>query len=110
MGRNRPASSDLQAPGNRSVVKLGTIVHFSSPSFHKWDKMGRTLRNQRNPPMARKLDLNALLLFFEVVNARSITSAAKKLEIPKSTISRKLMFLEDQLGAVLLRKAAASWR
>ena len=54
--------------------------------------------------MTRKLDLNALLLFFEVVNARSISSAAKKLEIPKSTISRKLMFLEDQLGAVLFKK------
>ncbi|MGY3369830.1 LysR family transcriptional regulator for bpeEF and oprC [Bradyrhizobium sp. GM2.4] len=54
--------------------------------------------------MARKLDLNALLLFFEVVNARSISSASKKLDIPKSTISRKLMFLEDQLGAVLFKK------
>lgn len=54
--------------------------------------------------MAKKLDLNALLLFFEVVNARSITSASKKLEIPKSTVSRKLMFLEDQLGAVLFKK------
>jgi LysR family transcriptional regulator for bpeEF and oprC len=54
--------------------------------------------------VARKLDLNALLLFFEVVNARSISSASKRLDIPKSTISRKLMFLEDQLGAVLFKK------
>ncbi len=54
--------------------------------------------------MARKLDLNALLLFFEVVNARSISGASKKLDIPKSTISRKLMFLEDQLSAVLFKK------
>ncbi len=54
--------------------------------------------------MTRKLDLNALLLFFEVVNARSIGSASKKLDIPKSTVSRKLMFLEDQLGAVLFKK------
>ena len=38
----------------------------------------------------RKLDLNALVLFYEVVNAQSITAAAKKLGIPKSTISRKL--------------------
>lgn len=54
--------------------------------------------------MTRKLDLNALLLFFEVVNARSISSASRKLDIPKSTVSRKLMFLEDQLGAVLFKK------
>jgi DNA-binding transcriptional LysR family regulator len=56
--------------------------------------------------VTRKLDLNALLLFFEVVNARSISSASKKLDIPKSTVSRKLMFLEDQVGAVLFKKGA----
>jgi DNA-binding transcriptional LysR family regulator len=56
--------------------------------------------------VTRKLDLNALLLFFEVVNARSISGASKKLDIPKSTISRKLMFLEDQIGAILFRKGA----
>lgn len=56
--------------------------------------------------MARKLDLNALLLFFEVTNARSISAAAKKLGIPKSTISRKIQFLEDQTGAVLFRKGS----
>jgi hypothetical protein len=58
--------------------------------------------------VTRKLDLNALLLFFEVVNARSISSASKKLDILKSTVSRKLMFLEDQLGAILFKKGAAS--
>ena len=56
--------------------------------------------------VTRKLDLNALLLFFEVVNARSIHSASKKLDVPKSTVSRKLMFLEDQVGAVLFKKGA----
>ena len=56
------------------------------------------------PAVTRKLDLNALLLFFEVVNTGSISSASKKLGIPKSTVSRKLMFLEDQAGAVLFKK------
>ena len=56
--------------------------------------------------MPRKLDLNALLLFFEVTNARSISAAAKKLGIPKSTISRKIQFLEDQTGATLFRKGS----
>jgi DNA-binding transcriptional LysR family regulator len=54
--------------------------------------------------MARKLDLNALLLFFEVVNAQSISGGARKLGLPKSTVSRKLAFLEDQLNAVLFKK------
>src|SRR5260370_34181612 len=61
-------------------------------------------RDRRAQFVTRKLDLNALLLFFETVNARSISSASKKLDIPKSTVSRKLMFLEDQIGAVLFKK------
>lgn len=54
--------------------------------------------------MPRKLDLNALLLFYETVSAESISSAARKLGSPKSTVSRKLSFLEDQVGAVLFKK------
>jgi len=61
-------------------------------------------RDRRAQFVTRKLDLNALLLFFEVVNAGSISRASKKLDIPKSTVSRKLMFLEDQLGAILFKK------
>ncbi len=54
--------------------------------------------------MNKKLDLNSLLLFYEVVNAQSITRAAQQLQLPKSTISRKLALLEQQLGAMLLKK------
>lgn len=56
--------------------------------------------------MTRKMDLNALVLFYEVVNAQSISKASRKLGIPKSTLSRKLSFLEDQAGAVLLKKGS----
>jgi DNA-binding transcriptional LysR family regulator len=48
--------------------------------------------------MTTKLDLNALVLFYEVVNAQSLTRAADRLRVPKSTISRKLSILEHQLG------------
>ena len=51
-----------------------------------------------------RLDLNSLVLFYEVVNAKSITRASEQLRIPKSTISRKLTALEERLGGVLLRK------
>jgi DNA-binding transcriptional LysR family regulator len=54
--------------------------------------------------MDKNLDLNSLLLFYEVVNAQSITRAAQQLRLPKSTISRKLTLLEQQLGAMLLKK------
>src|SRR5690606_11890167 len=51
----------------------------------------------RNAAMNTTLDLNSLLLFYQVVNAQSITRAAQQLRLPKSTISRKLTLLERQL-------------
>lgn len=50
-------------------------------------------------------DLNALLVFFEVVNHQSITKATRTLGQPKSTVSRKIKHLEDQVGAALLKRA-----
>lgn len=54
--------------------------------------------------MSDKLDLNSLQLFYDVVNAQSITRAAAGLGMPKSTISRKLTQLEQKVGTVLLKK------
>lgn len=50
------------------------------------------------------IDLNALLIFFEVVNSDSITKAARNLSLPKSTVSRKIQHLEDQVGSKLLKR------
>jgi DNA-binding transcriptional LysR family regulator len=50
------------------------------------------------------IDLNALLVFFEVVNAQSITKAARTLGLPKSTVSRKIQHLESQVGSPLLKR------
>jgi DNA-binding transcriptional LysR family regulator len=54
--------------------------------------------------MIDRLDLNSLRLYYEVVNAGSITRASDQLRMPKSTISRKLAQLEQDLGAILLKK------
>jgi DNA-binding transcriptional LysR family regulator len=54
--------------------------------------------------MSERLDLNSLRLFFDVVNARSMTRASALLRIPKSTISRRLALLEQHVGAILLKK------
>ena len=51
-----------------------------------------------------RLDLNALLLFYEVVNAESIRQASARLHVPKATLSRKLRQLEQTVGAVLLKR------
>jgi DNA-binding transcriptional LysR family regulator len=49
-------------------------------------------------------DLDALLVFGKVVEARSLSKAAALLGMPKSTVSRKLTKLESDLGIKLLRK------
>jgi len=49
-------------------------------------------------------NLDALLIFAKVVECRSLTKAAALLNMPKSTVSRKLSRLESELGLKLLRK------
>jgi DNA-binding transcriptional LysR family regulator len=50
------------------------------------------------------LDLNELVVFARVVDAGSFTAAAAALEMPKSTVSRKVTDLEARLGARLLQR------
>lgn len=49
-------------------------------------------------------DVDALLVFEKVVECRSLSKAAALLEMPKSTVSRKISKLESDLGIKLLRK------
>lgn len=50
-------------------------------------------------------DLNDVRLFTKAVEFGSLSSAAKTLGVPKSTASRSLARLEDQLGAALLQRS-----
>jgi DNA-binding transcriptional LysR family regulator len=50
------------------------------------------------------MDLNEMLVFARVVQAGSFTSAAAKLGMPKSTVSRKVSELEARLNARLLQR------
>ena len=54
------------------------------------------------------IDLNAMILFAKVVKAQSYTQAARELGIPKSTISRKISQIEEQLGVRLLQRNSRS--
>ena len=49
-------------------------------------------------------DVDALLVFGKVVECRSLSRAAALLDMPKSTVSRKINRLESDLGAKLLRR------
>ncbi len=53
-----------------------------------------------------RLDLNLFVLFLDVINCGSISQAALHLRMPKATLSRKLRQLEQQVGAVLVRRGA----
>ncbi len=55
-------------------------------------------------------DLNALLLFAKVVEANSFSQAARRLNMPISTVSRRIAELEDQLGLRLLERSTRSLR
>jgi DNA-binding transcriptional LysR family regulator len=53
---------------------------------------------------AERLDLNLLMLFLDIVNSGSISQTAARLHVPKATLSRKLRALEQQIGAVVLKR------
>ena len=70
--------------------------------------MQERLHRSGTPPSGRRelsdLDVNSMLLFYEVVNSGSINQATSLLGVPKSTISRKLRRLEQHVGSVLLKR------
>jgi len=50
------------------------------------------------------MDLDDIRIFTKVAEAGSFTKAAKTLDIPKSTVSRRVSELEDNLGSLLLQR------
>lgn len=50
------------------------------------------------------IDLNEMLIFAKVVDEGSFTGAANALDMPKSTVSRRIAQLEKRLGARLLHR------
>lgn len=51
------------------------------------------------------LDLNALMFFQEVVRSGSLSAACDRLDVPRSTLSRRLLQLEKDMGCLLLKKS-----
>jgi DNA-binding transcriptional LysR family regulator len=55
-------------------------------------------------------DLNSLAIFAKVVEANSFSKAARWLNMPVSTISRRIAELEDQLGVRLIERSTRRLR
>lgn len=55
--------------------------------------------------MSDALDLNALMMFHEVVKSGSLSAACERLDVPRSTLSRRLIQLEKEMGALLLKRS-----
>lgn len=56
------------------------------------------------------LDLNSLLIFAKVAEAKGFSEAARRLKMPISTVSRRIAELEDQLGVRLLERSTRNLR
>jgi DNA-binding transcriptional LysR family regulator len=52
------------------------------------------------------LDLNDVYYYAQVVEHRGITAAARALDVPKSSISRRILALEASLGARLIQRTS----
>jgi DNA-binding transcriptional LysR family regulator len=59
---------------------------------------------ERTVASIETIDLNHVAAFVQVVDAQSFTAAAKVLGIPKSSVSRAVTRLEQDLGVVLLQR------
>src|ERR1700682_5154564 len=55
-------------------------------------------------------DLNSLVIFAKVVEAKGFSEAARRLKIPISTVSRRIAELEDQLSVRLLERSTRNLR
>lgn len=55
-------------------------------------------------------DLNSLMIFAKVVEAKSFSEAARRLKMPTSTVSRRVADLEQQLGVRLIERSTRSLR
>lgn len=73
--------------------------------IHRDGRTGTTARRRSRIAAADTLNLNALLIFAKVAEAKSFSEGARRLRIPVSTVSRQVADLETQLGVRLLERS-----
>jgi DNA-binding transcriptional LysR family regulator len=60
--------------------------------------------------MDNRLDLNAVATFVRIVEAGSLSAAARALGMPKTTVSKRLAMLEASLGVTLITRTTRKLR
>lgn len=61
-------------------------------------------------PELERIDLNRAATFVRIVEAGGVTAAATRLKLPKSSVSRSLTRLEEELGAALILRGTRQLR
>src|SRR5690606_30644934 len=81
------------------LLKTKTVKkpHFELRYFHIW--------NNKKFMTSNTLYANDLILFAHIVEAGSFTGASERTGLPKSTLSRRLTDLENELGERLLQRS-----
>jgi len=60
--------------------------------------------------MDNRIDLNAVAIFVRIVETGSLSAAARTLQIPKTTVSKRLAVLEEALGLALITRTTRKLR
>lgn len=60
--------------------------------------------------MDNRVDLNAVAIFVRIVETGSLSAAARSLNIPKTTVSKRLADLEASLGVALITRTTRKMR
>lgn len=72
--------------------------------------VGYETRSRPHTAAHQLADLNSLIVFAKVAEALSFTEAARRLEMPVSTVSRRIADLEKQLAVQLLERSTRTLR
>src|SRR3546814_7203221 len=90
------------------MLTLSAHLRATLPVDHqsRKNRIWLSLLQKWNDTMDQKpaFDLEALVVFAKVVESGSLSKAAVLLDMPKSTVTRKVSRLESQLGEKLLRR------
>ncbi|MFL9849187.1 LysR family transcriptional regulator [Pseudomonas chlororaphis subsp. aurantiaca] len=90
------------------ILMHGSLPVWWLPTLHVHNRfchfVAQAMLFWQHRSMNRTTDLNQLLIFVRVIQAGSLSEAARRLNLPKSTVSRKISDLEERVGERLIQR------